>query len=82
MAGTNARGLEANGFALALLLGATTHSFTAYLLLNVGLIPFSPAAVYPAQILIVLRIIIFARKITAENRETMTQRAIVGIDGS
>jgi hypothetical protein len=81
-AGTDACGLEANGFALALLLGATTYSSTAYLLLNVGLIPFSPAAVYPAQIPIVLTIIIFARKITAENREKMTERAVVGIDGS
>jgi hypothetical protein len=47
------RGLGAKGFALVLLLGATTHLFAACLLLNIRLIPFSPAAVY--AVLIVIR---------------------------
>jgi ABC-type methionine transport system permease subunit len=56
-------------FALALLLGASIHLSAAYLVLNIGLIPFSPAAVYKAQLLIIPGITAFARKITAENRE-------------
>jgi hypothetical protein len=37
------------GFALALLLGATSYLPAVYLLLNIGLIPLSPAAVYKAK---------------------------------
>jgi hypothetical protein len=70
------------GFALALLLGATTYLSAAHLLLNIGLIPFSPAAVYKAQILIVSGMIAFAEKMTAENREKMKAQAGFGIDGS
>jgi hypothetical protein len=70
------------GFALALLLGRTTHSFAAYVLLNIKLIPFSPAAVCQAQLLIIPGIIPFARKIAAENREKMKPQAVIGIDGS
>jgi hypothetical protein len=53
------------GFPLALPLGATTYSFAACFLLNIWLIPFSPVAVYRAQILIVPGII------AAEKREKM-----------
>jgi hypothetical protein len=70
------------GFALALLLGATTYLSAAYLLLDIGLIPFSPAAVYRAQLLIIPGTIAFARKIAAENREKMMPQAVLGIDGS
>jgi hypothetical protein len=70
------------GFALALLLGATTYLSAVCLLFNIGLIPFSPAAVYKAKLLIIPGIIAFARKIAAENREKMKPQAIVGIDGS
>jgi hypothetical protein len=62
-----ARGLGAMGFASALLLRATTYSSAAYFVLNIGLIPFSPAAVYKAQLLIIPGIIAFTRKIAAEN---------------
>jgi hypothetical protein len=70
------------GFVLALLLGATTYLSAVCLLLNIGLIPFSPAAVYKAQLLIIPGIIAFARKIAAENREKMNPQAVAGIDGS
>jgi hypothetical protein len=70
------------GFALALLLGAKTYSSAAYLLLNIGLIPFSLAAVYKAQLLVIPGIIAFTKKIAAENREKMKPQAAVGIDGS
>jgi hypothetical protein len=70
------------GFALALLLGATTDSSAAYLLLNIWLILFSPAAVYNAQLLIVPGIIVFARNIAVENGEKTKPQAVVGIDGS
>jgi hypothetical protein len=53
----------------------------AHLLLNIGVIPFSRAAVYKAQLLIIPGIIAFARKIAAENREKMKPQAVVGIDG-
>jgi hypothetical protein len=69
-------------FASDLLLGATTYLSAAYLLLDIGLIPFSPAAVYRAQLLIIPGIITFARKIAAENREKMKPQAVFGIDGS
>jgi hypothetical protein len=69
------------GFALALLLGATIYLFDAYLVLNIGLIPFSPAAVYTAQLLIIPGIIAFTRKTAAENREKMKPQAVVRIDG-
>jgi hypothetical protein len=70
------------GFCLALLLGATTYLSAAHLLSNIGLIPLSRAAVYTAQILIIPRIVAFARKIASENREKMKQPAVVGINGS
>jgi hypothetical protein len=69
-------------FALALLRGATTDLSAAYLLLNIGLIPFSPAAVYKAEILIIPGIVAFTRKIAAENREKMKPQAVVGIEPS
>jgi hypothetical protein len=69
-------------FALALLLGATPYLSAAYLLSNIGLIPFSPAGVYKAQPLIIPGIIAFARKIAAENREKMQPQVVVRIDGS
>jgi hypothetical protein len=70
------------GFALVLLLGATAYSFAACLVLNLGLFPFSQAAVCAAQILIVPGIIASAREIAAETREKMNRRPSVGIDGS
>jgi hypothetical protein len=70
------------GFASALLLEATTYSSVAYFLLNIGLIPFWPAAAYKAQLLIIPGIIAFARKIATENCEKMKPQAVVGIDGS
>jgi hypothetical protein len=56
------------------------YASAAYLLFNVELIPFSPAAIYTAQILIVPGIVAFARKIAAEKREKMKQRAVAGIN--
>jgi hypothetical protein len=70
------------GLAFALLLGATTYSSAGNLLLNTEVIPFSAVAVYAAQILIVLGIVAFARKIPMENSEKMKPQAVVGIDGS
>jgi hypothetical protein len=70
------------GFGLILLLGATAYLSATYLLLDIGLIPFSPAAVCKAQLLIIPGIIAFARKIAAENREKMKPQTVVGIDGS
>jgi hypothetical protein len=70
------------GFALILLLGATTYLSAAYLLLNIELMPFSPAAVYKVQLLIIRGIIAFARKITAENGKKVKPQTVVGIDGS
>jgi hypothetical protein len=75
-------GLEAKGFALALLLGAATYSSAAHLLLNIELIPFSPAPVYAAQGLIVRGTVAFTRKIAAGNRRKMKQLTVVRIDGS
>jgi hypothetical protein len=70
------------GLALALPLGATAYFSAVCLLLNIGPIPFSPAAVYKAQLLIIPGIIAFARKIAAENREKMKPQAVVGINCS
>jgi hypothetical protein len=70
------------GLNSALLLGAMTYLSAACLLLNIGLIPFSPAAVYKTQLLIIPGIIAFARKIMAENREKMKPHAVVVSDGS
>jgi hypothetical protein len=66
------------GFALALPLEATTYSSAASLGLNIGLIPFSPVAVYKAQILIIPGIIAFTRKIAAEKREKMKPQLSLG----
>jgi hypothetical protein len=54
----------------------------AYLLLDSGLIPFSPAVVYAVQILSVSGILTFAREIAAENRENMKPPAAVDPDDS
>jgi hypothetical protein len=70
------------GFALAPLLGAMTYSSADYFLLNIGLIPFSPVALYAYQLLIVPGIVSFARKIAAENHEKMKTQAVIRIDGS
>jgi hypothetical protein len=67
----DARSVGVKGFTLALLLDATTYWSATYVRLNIGLIPFSPVAVYTAQILIVLGIVAFARKIAAKNRGKM-----------
>jgi hypothetical protein len=48
---------------------ATIYSRAIDPLLNVGLISFSLAAVYAAQILGVSGIVLFARKAAAESRE-------------
>jgi hypothetical protein len=69
-------------FALALLLGATIYLSAAYLLLNIRFIPFSLATTYKAYVLIIPRIIAFARKTAAENREKMKPQAVVGINDS
>jgi hypothetical protein len=74
--------LGAKGFTFALLLGATTYSSAACLLLNIGLILFSRTVVYHAQILIVLGIAALARKIAAQNSQKMKRLAVVGINGS
>jgi hypothetical protein len=67
---------------LALLVGATTYSSAVWPFLNLELIPFFPAAVYPSQILIVTGIFALARKIAAENRGKMKHPAAVGINDS
>jgi hypothetical protein len=65
------------GFVLTLLLSVTARSSAACLLVNPRLIPFSPAAVYAAQILVITGIIAFPRKISAENREKIKQSGII-----
>jgi hypothetical protein len=57
------------------------YSSTVCLLLNIGLIPFSPAVVDISEFVIVLGIIAFARKMAAENHEKTKRLAVVGISG-
>jgi hypothetical protein len=47
-----------------------------------GLILFSRAGVYGTQIVIVLGIVAFARKIAAENHKELKRSAVIEIDGS
>jgi hypothetical protein len=50
--------------------------------LGIGVIPFSPAAVYAAQVVLVPGIVAFATRVCARNRAAMKRNAVVGIDGS
>jgi hypothetical protein len=77
----NAIGLGATVFTLALLLDAMMYSSASCLLLILGLIPFSAAAVYLIQILILPRIAASARKVAAQSRETMKPSVVFGFDG-
>jgi hypothetical protein len=50
--------------------------------LGIGVITFSPAAVYAAQVVLVPGIVAFAARVCPTNREAMKRHAVVGIDGS